>query len=640
MKNTIAERILDFLKDYPPFNLISKTTLLEVAKNVEILYFEKDQIVFNQNDIPHEHFYIIYEGAVRLYRFGEGKKHIVDICDEGDLFGLRPLIMKENYLMGAAANEEAILYGIPINLFNEIILNYPKVSQFLIASFATNTRDPFTDKHKGKLFANISAIQKVENSYSETQSAKYNKNPITCSPETTVQEAAKIMTEKLINSIVIAENKIPIGIITDKDVRIKIGTGQFKITDKVRDIMTSPVITFPENITVAEAQITLLKHKVSHLCITKDGTNKSELVGILAEHDLVLTQGNSPIMLTKEIKNAKDVETLKYIRTKASDLTKGYLEQEIPIYFVTKVISEINTAITKKAIQLSINEIGEKPPVSYAWLALGSQGRKEQLLMTDQDNALVFENVEEDQYELVKTYFLTLAEKVTEKLNIVGFDYCPAGIMASNTKWCLSLREWKNQFKEWVKDPIAEKILLSIIFFDFELIYGNQELYSNMADAVFRYIQKNKIFLSFLGKVTLDNPPPLGFFKQFLVEQDGENKDSFDIKSRALRPLVDAARIFSLFHNLKINNTIARYEKLMEVEPQNKDLFESCANAFKILLQFRTLQGLTYNDSGKFVDIRTLSKADRLKLKSCFKPIKNVQEALKLRFNTSQITQI
>ncbi|NLP57476.1 DUF294 nucleotidyltransferase-like domain-containing protein [Lutibacter sp. B1] len=640
MKNTIAERILDFLKDYPPFNLISKTTLLEVAKNVEILYFEKDQIVFNQNDIPHEHFYIIYEGAVRLYRFGEGKKHIVDICDEGDLFGLRPLIMKENYLMGAAANEEAILYGIPISLFNEIILNYPKVSQFLIASFATNTRDPFTDKHKGKLFANISAIQKVENSYSETQSAKYNKNPITCSPETTVQEAAKIMTEKLINSIVIAENKIPIGIITDKDVRIKIGTGQFKITDKVRDIMTSPVITFPENITVAEAQITLLKHKVSHLCITKDGTNKSELVGILAEHDLVLTQGNSPIMLTKEIKNAKDVETLKYIRTKASDLTKGYLEQEIPIYFVTKVISEINTAITKKAIQLSINEIGEKPPVSYAWLALGSQGRKEQLLMTDQDNALVFENVEEDQYELVKTYFLTLAEKVTEKLNIVGFDYCPAGIMASNTKWCLSLREWKNQFKEWVKDPIAEKILLSIIFFDFELIYGNQELYSNMADAVFRYIQKNKIFLSFLGKVTLDNPPPLGFFKQFLVEQDGENKDSFDIKSRALRPLVDAARIFSLFHNLKINNTIARYEKLMEVEPQNKDLFESCANAFKILLQFRTLQGLTYNDSGKFVDIRTLSKADRLKLKSCFKPIKNVQEALKLRFNTSQITQI
>jgi len=383
-----------------------------------------------------------------------------------------------------------------------------------------------------------------------------------------------------------------------------------------------------------------LKHKVSHLCITKDGTNKTELVGILTQQDLILTQGNSPSLLIKEIKNAKDAETLKHIRTKASELTKGYLEQEIPIYFVTKVISEINTAITKKAIRLSVSEIGKEPPAKFSWLALGSQGRKEQLLMTDQDNALVFENVAPAEYNAVKKYFLELAEKLTEKLNIVGFDYCPANIMASNPKWCISLEEWEQQFEEWITDPIPEKILLSIIFFDFELVYGDESLYNKMAESVFKTIEKNQIFLSFLGKVTLDNPPPLGFFKQFLVEDNGENKDSFDIKSRAIRPLVDGARILSLHHNIRVNNTIARYEKLMEVEPQNSDLFESCANAFKILLQFRTSQGLANNDNGKFVDINSLNKADRLKLKSCFKPIKNVQEAIKLRFKTSQIPQI
>jgi len=180
MKNTIAERILDFLKGYPPFNLIPKPTLLEIAKKVEIHYYEKDQIIFSQNDNPHEHFYIIYEGAIRLYRFVEDKKHVLDICDEGDLFGLRPLIMKESYLMGAAANEETILYGFPINLFNDIILEYPKVSQFLIASFATNTRDPFSEKHKGKLFANIEAIKKIDNNFIEAQAVKYTQNPITC----------------------------------------------------------------------------------------------------------------------------------------------------------------------------------------------------------------------------------------------------------------------------------------------------------------------------------------------------------------------------------------------------------------------------------------------------------------------------
>lgn len=640
MKNTISERIFDFLKNYPPFNLIPNATLLEISQNVEIQYFEKDQIIFSQNDQPHEHFYIINQGSVRLYRFIENEKQVLDICDEGDLFGLRPLIMNENYLMGASANEETILYGIPISLFHDIILNYPKVSQFLIASFATNTREPFSEKHKGKLFANVAAIQKIDYGFSEIQSANYNKNPITCSQDTTIQTACLIMTKKLINSIIITENEIPIGIITDKDIRTKIGTGFYTIINKVSDIMTSPVVTFPQNITVAEAQIMILKHKVSHLCITKDGTNKSELVGILTQQDLILTQGNSPSLLTKEIKNAKDAETLKYIRAKASDLTRGYFEQEIPIYFVTKVISEINTAITKKAIRMSISEIGKQPPVSFSWLALGSQGRKEQLLMTDQDNALVFENVVPAEYNSVKNYFLELAEKVTEKLNIVGFDYCPANIMATNPKWCISLDEWKQQFEEWVTDPISEKILLSIIFFDFELIYGDETLYNKMAESVFETIEKNQIFLGFLGKVTLDNPPPLGFFKQFLVEQDGENKDSFDIKSRAIRPLVDAARILSLHHKLRVNNTIARYEKLMEIEPQNKELFESCANAFKILLQFRTSQGLANNDNGKFVDINSLNKADRLKLKSCFKPIKNVQEAIKMRFRTSQIPQI
>jgi len=637
MKNTIAERIFDFLKDYPPFNLISKETLLEIAKNVEIQYFEKDQIIFDQNDAPHENFYIVYEGAIRLYSFVNDRKHNLDICDEGDLFGLRPLIMKESYLMGAAANEETILYGIPIVLFNDIILKYPKVSQFLIASFATNTRDPFSDKHKGKLFANISSVQKIENSYSETQSAKYCKNPITCSIDTSIQEASIIMTKNIINSIIIAENNVPIGIITDKDIRTKIGTGAYTISEKVSEIMSSPVFTFPEQITVAEGQIALLKHKVSHICITKDGTDKSELVGILAEHDLNIMQGNNPTFLVREIKYAKDAETLKYIRKKASELTRGYLEQEIPIYFITKVISEINTAITKRIIRLVISEIGEEPPVAYTWLAMGSQGRKEQLLMTDQDNALVFENVEDADYQKVKEYFLNLSTKVTEKLNIVGFEYCPANIMASNPNWCLSLKEWKHQFKDWVKHPTSDKILLSIIFFDFEYIYGDNNLYTEMANSVFKYISKKQTFLGFLSKVTIENPAPLGFFKQFLVEQDGKNKDQFNIKTRAIRPLVDAARIFSLHYNLRVNNTIARFEKLMEVEPQNRDLFESCANAFKILLQFRTLQGLTNTDSGKFVDINNLSKADRLKLKSCFKPIKNIQESLKLRFNVSQI---
>lgn len=637
MKNTISERIYDFIKNYPPFNLIHKETLLEIAAQVEILYLEKDSIIFSQDDAPHAYFYIIHQGSVRLYRFVENQKNNLDICEEGDLFGLRPLIMNESYLMGAAANEEVILYGIPIHLFHAIIEQYPKVSQYLIASFATSTRDPFSDKHKGKLFANVLSVQKKQTDFADLQTVNYQKAPVCCTPETTIKQACVLMTEAKVNSVIIVEEKKPIGIVTDKDIRIKIGTGQYDLSAQISEIMSSPVITFPEKISVAEAQIAVLKHKVSHICVTKDGTNHTEVVGVIVGHNLNAMQTNNPAFLIREIKYAKDVETLRHIRVLASQLTQGYLEQEIPIYFITKVISEINTAITKRIIKLCISELGKEPPVAYTWLAMGSQGRKEQLLITDQDNALVFENVSEEEYPAVKEYFLALSTKITEKLNTVGFEYCPANIMASNPKWCNSLNEWKKQFKDWVNNPTADKILLSIIFFDFEYIDGDKNLYNQMSDSVFKYIAERKTFLGFLSKATLNNPAPLGFFKQFLVEEDGEHKDQFDIKSRAIRPLVDAARIFSLHHNLKINSTIARYEKLMEVEPQNRDFFESCAHAFKILLQFRTLQGLANNDGGKFVDINSLSKSDRLKLKSCFKPIKNIQESLTNRFNVTSL---
>ena len=402
--------------------------------------------------------------------------------------------------------------------------------------------------------------------------------------------------------------------------------------------MSTPVITFPMNITTAEAQIAMLKHKITHLCITKNGTPNSELVGVLSEHDIVVLHGNNPSVLIKELKRAKNVNTLKYIRAKTSNLLKSYLEQHIPIAFVSKIISEINDVITIKAIQLSLEEMKTEPPVKFSWLALGSQGRKEQLLITDQDNALVFENVAEENYESTKNYFIKLSKKITSKLNFVGYEYCPANMMASNPKWCLSLNEWKNQFNTWITKPTEDAVMLCTIFFDYSLIYGDEELVKSMSDSIFKSINSYEIFLNFLARNALRNPPPLGFFRQFLVESNGEHKDQFDIKSRALMPLVDAARLISLSHQLKnYNNTITRFEEIAKAEPQNKDLYLECAEAFKILLHFRTQQGVENNNSGRYVDLNTLSKTERLKLKGCFKPIKDIQDLLNIRYNLAQM---
>lgn len=637
MKNTIAERIFDFLKNFPPFDILEKDQLFEIAAHVKVTYIEKDNYVFRQDEKPHEHFYIVKDGAIGLYRTIELDHILVDICDEGDIFGLRPLIQNDHYLMSAKANEESILYAISVDILKEIIKTNERANKYIIASFSTNIKTPYAKNNNAQLFANVHSLENI-NTFSEVQTAKYSKNPVTCLKSATIQEAALTMSEKKVGSILIVENNKPIGIITDKDLRLKIATGLVAIHKTVTEIMSSPVITFSEKITIAEAQIAMIKHKITHLCITKNGTTNSELVGILSEHDIVVLHGNNPSVLIKEIKRAKSIETLKYVREKTAELLKGYINQNIPIAFIPKIISEINDAITIKAIELSIIEMENEPPVKFSWLALGSQGRKEQLLITDQDNALVFENVPPENYQRTKNYFLDLSKKVTSKLNFVGYEFCPAEMMASNPKWCLSLDEWKKQFDFWITKPTEDAIMMCTIFFDYHLIYGDDNLVSKITSSIYTSIKNFEIFLNFLGRNALKNPPPLGFFRQFLVEHDGDHKDEFDLKSRALMPLIDAARLLCLAYQIKNkNNTVARFKKLAKVDQNNTDLYLSCIDSFKILLHYRTEQGIKNNNSGRFIKLADLNKTEKLKLKGCFKPIKDIQELILIKFNLGQM---
>ena len=496
MKNTIAERIFDFLKNFPPFDVLEKEQLFKIASNVKVTYIEKDTFVFKQAEYPHENFYIVKDGAIGLYRTMENDQILVDICDEGDVFGLRPLIQNDQYLLSAKANEESILYAISVEILKEIIKTNEKASKFIVASFSSNIKTPYAKTNNANLFANIDTLNS-NNTFTEVQTAQYSKNPITCLKTTTIQDAAKIMSSKKVGSILIVEENKPIGIITDKDLRLKIATGLVTIDKSVENIMSSPVITFPEKITIAEAQIAMIKHKITHLCITKNGKTNSELIGILSEHDIVVLHGNNPSVLIKELKRAKEIETLKYIREKTSNLLKGYIEQNIPIIFVSKIIAEITDAITIKAIELSIAEMETEPPAKFAWLALGSQGRKEQLLITDQDNALIFEDVSKEKYKTIKNYFVTLSKKITDKLHFVGYENCPANMMASNPKWCLSQTEWHQQFNTWITKPTEDAVMMCTIFFDFNFVYGEKELVSTLSKSIFKSIQSFEIFLNF-----------------------------------------------------------------------------------------------------------------------------------------------
>ncbi|MEH6406314.1 MAG: DUF294 nucleotidyltransferase-like domain-containing protein [Leeuwenhoekiella sp.] len=629
--NSIAERVADFLKRFPPFAFLNEKKLLEIASQVKVIYLEKDKAVFKEKEKNHGMFYVVKDGAVRLMNIKENQLKIVDICDEGDIFGLRPLITKEDYLLSAVANEESILYGIPIDLFLPIALENKSVSNFLIASFASNVSDPYTLEESGKLFTEYSVERNSD--LFDLQKARYTKNPVTCSPETSVKEAALLMSQRHIGSIIVALDKKPAGIITNRDLRDNIATGKHGVDEPVKNIMSTPVRCFQKGPTVAQAQLIMLKNDINHLCITDDGTPDSELLGLITQQDIVVSFANNPVVLLKEVKRAKNGKSLREVRTKISELLKKYLEQNLPLSQILNILNEINYAVTVKAIELALKKMPTPPPCKYAWLALGSQGRKEQLLLTDQDNAIVFEDVPLEDYASAQAYFQELARIVTSTLHKVGYAYCPADMMASNPRWCQSLAEWKSQFGLWISSPSPESLLLSAIFFDYSYVYGDTPLVTELSDSIFKALESNTIFYKHMAQDAIKSPSPLGFFRQVLVEDNGEHKDFFDIKARALMPLIDAARILSLHYKIRnINNTAGRFERLAILDPNNKEVYEGCSYAFKALLKFRTKHGILHNDSGRFIELAILSKAEKLKLKRCFKPIRDIQEILRIRY--------
>lgn len=636
--NAIAERIADFLKEYPPFNNLSHEELTIVAMNIRVVNLEKNKSLFQINDILHDSFYVVVSGLINLSVISDAEETLLNKCAEGDVFGLRPFFAKNNYMMTAKARQESIVYAIPIATFRPFVAQNPEVLNFLLESFATNTSNPNDLENKGKLLSDNIAYSAQPSEISYFQSLTYNKTPLIVSGSSLIKEVAQLMTDNLLDSVIISDHNFPVGVVTDTDMRTKVATGRIAVTSSIDRIMSSPVLTVAENVSLAEAQLLLLKYNVSHLCVTLDGSDKSEIKGVISEHDLIVSQASNPGVLIKEIKRSQDAKDLKKVRTKLADLIQVSMIKNIPLSHITNIASEINLAIVKRSVELSILELGS-PPARFAWLSIGSQGRKEQLLLSDQDSILIFEDVAADKYRDVKDYFLKLAKKTVGTLEKVGYDICPNGHVASNIQWCKSLTDWSKQYSNWMTTPSEKSNAISSLFFDYEIAFGEPRIEETITDLIFSNIKKNNQFFDYLGNDVLRKPAPLGFFRNFNVEEEGIDKDKFDIKTRALMPLIDGARLFVLSQNIKgINNTYLRFKQLAMVDPKHSEIYLDCAEAFQVLSKIRTLEGLKNDNTGQFINLHELNKVDKERLKNALSPMKALEELIKDKFKLTQFS--
>ncbi len=407
---------------------------------------------------------------------------------------------------------------------------------------------------------------------------------ITCDMDMPVHEAASIMRRKDQNAIIVTKDtsQQPLGIVTDCDLRNRVVSREFSVNSPVFEIMSSPLARIPDEALLYEAVLQIKGNAISHLAVED---RAGRIVGIISNEDLLEVQRNSISYLIKEVSTAETIESLKKIHNKIPVLVKILLESGSRVRNITYLISTVTDAITHRLVEFAIDEMGE-PPAEFAFLALGSEGRREQTLVTDQDNAIVFDDVPNEKFAEVNRYFLYFGKKINLWLDKIGYQYCQGEVMAGNPQWCQPISRWKKYFSDWINQKDQDGLLGIAVFFDFRIVYGSEKYADELRKHINRIIDGKNTFFRLLASEVSKYNIPTDIFKENGSENAPAAHEAFNIKN-AISPLVDFIRVYSIQHHVSESNSLLRLEKMLRLNTIPEEEYHEIENIYSRMMEIR-----------------------------------------------------
>lgn len=461
------------------------------------------------------------------------------------------------------------------------------------------------------------------------------KDVYTCSPSSSLTEVAQYMKEKKVSGIVVCEDLIPIGVVTDRDFRNKVIAERRPTDIKISEIMSLPVITIREEDYVFEAIYRMTKQNIHRLVVVNE---MGQLAGIITDTDIIKYQTNTPLYFIRELEYANNLDDLKKINEKSIKLLQYMVKSGIRTQDTIRFISHINDSLILRAITIITRENYIELTDNFSFLVLGSEGRMEQTLKTDQDNAIVYEdNIDESSLKLLEAF----SQKLIDSLIYIGIPECPGGIMAKNLAWRKSVSEWKATLSQWIRLPEPENTLNYSMFSDLRTLFGNPSLEKALKQTILNLVQENRLFLAHLAKNVLRFPPPITFFGNIKVENTGKYKGRFDIKKAGIFPITEGIKVLALDAGIVEGGTKAKINKLMEQRLlSDEDLLE-IDTSFNFFLNLRLKSQLKDISKGiepsNYVSPDDLNHIELERLKIGLKAVKTLQAVLKDRYNLNQI---
>ena len=622
---------LHFLSRLVPFSFLPEEEISRIAVAISIINYPQDTVLFLQGQSRIEYLYIIKKGAAERYYEENNTKTLRGILGEGDCYGGISMLMNNSIsIRTLRVTEDSYFYTLPKEIFLEICKKYEAFSDFFTDAFGKR----MLDRSYAEIIAgNFRPAEVSPQFFNQPVESIVNRELVYCDQEMPIQAAAAVMSEHNASSIFICDaNGEFVGVVTDNDLRKKVTATGYDILKPVSDIMSSPLVTISSNALIFETMMLMMQKNIKHLAV-RDQAHK--VVGVITNRDLLKAQGQSPFFIVREIAQARFINQVVQVHRHIPQLLQSLINTGAKAQNITRFLTTVSDAILQKIIGFALDEMGP-PPARFAFMVLGSEGRKEQTLKTDQDNAIIFEDLPARAGKAAMKYFLSFAEKVCGWLDQAGYSFCKGGVMAKNPKWCQPLQTWKRYFSDWILTAAPEALLQASIFFDFRGAYGDggliDELRSHLFDSLvgwqgfFRHLTENALFFT----------PPIGFFRNFLVESKGEHRDSFDIKA-AMQPVVDYARIYALSHRIEETNTLGRLNELLRQKKISEQEYNELDTVFSYLMQQRFVRQVRAvieekTEPDNYINPKKLSRIEQTTLKEIFKRIEKFQAKLSFDF--------
>ncbi|MCX7717367.1 MAG: DUF294 nucleotidyltransferase-like domain-containing protein [Candidatus Sumerlaeaceae bacterium] len=457
---------------------------------------------------------------------------------------------------------------------------------------------------------------------------------VSCAPETPAGKVAAAMTAQGSSAALVkSESGVTLGIVTDSDLRTRLLAAGADALTPVARIMSAPLVSVPESALIYEALLVMEEHGIQHLAVRDEN---GSIIGVVRNQELLQFHRYGAIVLTREIERAPSAEEVIRTCRRAPELIRALISSGARPRHVARIMSAVCDAASARFLELAIRRIGT-PPADFAFLALGSQGRNEQTLYTDQDNAIVFADIlDSSKAKAAAEYFLQIGTLVCDWLHEAGFTHCPGQVMAKNSRWCQPLAVWKNYFSDWIRKAEPQELLEFSIFFDFRTVAGMPAFAEDLRRHIHQTARESPAFFPHLAANALLFKPPPRALGRFLAAAAGtEPSGQINLKD-AMMPIVGFARLYALRHELTETNTLERLASMVGKQAISESSHEDTAAAYEILLRLRLEQQALALAAGQplgnWVTERRLSHMDRALLDQAFAQTAAVQKKISYDF--------